>query len=181
MKINGTLYRHDGPCEARIELSDRKALAALEAAASGAYWVRGDGNGGIVKHRRLTEPAIEPDPVVEPHFKVSHQYAFVSYLKEARTWPEPAVYVQHICGYNYSPENYAKKAATLEGAGFSCLRSRRGDNGSYWEVWYLPGPWAGAGPLCGVKKTSAIIEWICRFVGPGTIEAGGEHWGLSVD
>lgn len=50
----------------------------------------------------------------------------------------PVIIVQGLCGYYYTPENYKHYAQKLVSYGFDCLRSRRGEDGKFWELWYLP-------------------------------------------
>lgn len=59
----------------------------------------------------------------------------------------PSIIIQHLCGYNYAPEYYKEVADFLEECGFACLRSRRGDDGQFWEIWFLPGLWAAKARL----------------------------------
>ncbi len=59
----------------------------------------------------------------------------------------PSITIQHLCGYYYTPEKYKLEAARLESWGFECMRSRRGNEGGYWEIWYLPGLWSAKGSL----------------------------------
>lgn len=50
----------------------------------------------------------------------------------------PAVTISNLGGPNESPEKYQQYAKMLESYGFDCLRSRRGLDAKYWELWYLP-------------------------------------------
>lgn len=59
----------------------------------------------------------------------------------------PSIFIQSLCGYHYTPKGYESQAKQLESFGFECLRSRRGSNGNFWEIWYLPGLWAAKGEL----------------------------------
>lgn len=64
-------------------------------------------------------------------------------------WNEQSqsIFIQHLCGYSYTPEGYRANAELLAECGFACMRSRRGDSGLYWEIWFLPGLWAAKGRL----------------------------------
>ena len=57
-------------------------------------------------------------------------------------------YIEHLCGYHYSAENYRMQAERLTSYGFICMRSPRDAvSGQYWEQWYLPGLWKARGAL----------------------------------
>lgn len=109
---------------------------------------------------------------------------------------DDVIYLQHImiqslCGYNYTPENYANEAEKLLSYGFIQTRSKRGENGCYWEMWYLPGVWAAKGHLKeivdgvtakakswedphGKRKDKecfkAVLEYLRRNVSFGTLD-----------
>lgn len=59
----------------------------------------------------------------------------------------PSISIQHLCGYYYTPESYKANGQRLESYGFQCLRSRRGGDGQFWEIWFLPGIWSAKGAL----------------------------------
>lgn len=69
---------------------------------------------------------------------------------------EGSIVIQSLCGYNYSEENYKRQAGKLISWGFECLRSRRKPDGGYWEIWYLPGPWAAKGELEDAIKKAEV-------------------------
>lgn len=50
----------------------------------------------------------------------------------------PVIIIQGLCGYYYTPEKYKYYAEKLVSYGFDCLRSRRGEDGKFWELWYMP-------------------------------------------
>lgn len=80
------------------------------------------------------------------------------------------IIVRHLSGYDFDPERYKIVAAELESWGFQCLRSSRGADGKFWEMWFLPGPWAAAGDLrSAIDKTGGpwgdnAIETAIRFI-----------------
>lgn len=61
----------------------------------------------------------------------------------------PSITIQNLCGHNYTRENYRRQAELLESWGFECLRSRRGNDGKYWEVWFLSSLWCAKDDLKG--------------------------------
>ena len=99
-----------------------------------------------------------------------------------RDWSKKhrSIYLQSIQGYD-GQDAYVSRAKRLAEAGFVCLRSCRGDDGKYWEIWYLSGPCCGRGPLKDMKTADEIKEWVLNTIGPGTVTLSGEHWGLSID
>lgn len=101
----------------------------------------------------------------------------------------PSFMVQHLCGYHYTPENYRTNAKLLESYGFVCMRSSRGDDGRFWETWYLPGVWAARGELRRLveqkqregdgkqdhaaknrDETKRVISFLCRTVFFGQLD-----------
>ena len=84
----------------------------------------------------------------------------------------------NLCGYGYSPESYRANAERLESYGFQCLRSRRGPDACYWEIWYLPGLWSAQGNLKEVLDaqkeqrekdlTKEAVSFLCHAVSFGT-------------
>lgn len=91
---------------------------------------------------------------------------------------QPSFIIQHLCGYNYTPENYRRMADKLESWGFDCLRSRRGKEGRYWELWFLPSLWFAKGELkkfIGGKANSKeavdrVVSWLCSNASFGTLD-----------
>lgn len=107
----------------------------------GNYWLRNAG-GQIVLH-----PAYEPlpratDVEMLPFWRhpTSHEKAngYTLFEMEEIGFSSYSISIQHLCGYYYSEEAYKRYANILESYGFACMRSRRGDDGKYWEIWYLP-------------------------------------------
>lgn len=90
----------------------------------------------------------------------------------------PSIIISSLCGYNYTPDNYRKQSAILESFGFVAMRSRRGDNGRFWETWYLPGLWSATGALNdvvgdiprGKKSVDDAIKFLCRAAEFGTLD-----------
>lgn len=71
----------------------------------------------------------------------------------------PAIYIQSLCGYYYTKEKYKEYAEKLQSYGFECLRSKRGADAHFWEVWYLPSLWFAQGNLKAyLKEFEAILK-----------------------
>lgn len=62
-------------------------------------------------------------------------------------YESPSILIRYLCPRNYSSERYLQVAERLESFGFQCMRSRRGDDGKYWEIWFLPGLFMAKGEL----------------------------------
>lgn len=117
----------------------------------GAFWVR------FVEGKAVFSPAFKavPDPVCDKkmlpfwrqHTEVQTSLQIVSFDEDRIKNGSPSIHITGLCGYAYSKENYQKNAELLESYGFSVMRSRRGNDATYWETWYLPGLWAAKGWL----------------------------------
>jgi len=94
----------------------------------------------------------------------------------------PSICIQHLCGYYFTPENYKIQAELLESYGFSCLRSRRGTDGLFDEVWLLSSLWSAEGEMKEVltcpedlrsndkKGIDAAVSFLCRKTRFGTLD-----------
>ena len=131
-----------------------------------------------------------PDPELMQHFTPWGGEKVAKFTGEKpevklnlEDWDNQAcsLYVEHLCGYNYSSENYAREAGKLTAMGFVCMRSPRDERGRYWEAWFLPGVWAGKGALEGCKTVEAAINIILRHCRPGSISAVRQRMALTVD
>lgn len=76
--------------------------------------------------------------------------------KSARLFGGEHIMIQSLCGYYRSAENYQKQAKKLEDYGFIQLRSKRGEDGRYWEIWYLPGVWFAQGELKEIVESITL-------------------------
>lgn len=140
----------------------------IQSAVGGLAWFR------IVDGKLETHSAVRPlpDPVEDeamlPFWK--HHSPYQLELKEVNASFEelkddvvysPHITISSLCGYHYTKENYQKQAEKLESYGFIQMRSKRGNDGRYWEVWYLPGIWAARGALQEVvaKITEKAKTW----------------------
>lgn len=96
----------------------------------------------------------------------------------------PSIIISSLCGYNYTPEFYKKTAEQLESYGFECMRSRRGNDGKFGEIWVLSGPWAAKGELGEVVRKNQsrkskkkkkdelkiVIRFLCNKVSFGSLD-----------
>lgn len=114
-----------------------------------------------------TPPEPVDDPVVEPHWPQQNNRAMAqtafNFPKELSEHASPGIVISHLCGYNWTEENYRKEARKLEHWGFDCLRSRRREDGRYREQWVLPALWQAKNELKEIvdakRDPFAPTEW----------------------
>jgi hypothetical protein len=133
---------------------DQKTSELLSGTVSGTQWFRVQD--GVAEFRSTLEPL--PNPVIDeamlPFWKENRQKSVQPELFDVvfdELCPD-ALYFPHItisglCGYNYSKENYERESKKLLSYGFIQMRSKRGNDGKFWEFWYLSGLWAVKGEL----------------------------------
>lgn len=165
---------------------------------NGNCWVR-RGDNGRLESVSFFQPLPDPiqDPVLLPFWPpigwepdqyelFPHDANIASRLRHVY----PSITIQHLCGYGYTPEKYAEQAELLEGLGFTCLRSRRGESGQYYEIWYLPGLWAAKGRLkealvdSGQPKDQAIdvaLEYLRQHASFGTLDVSVQRLAMTID
>lgn len=102
----------------------------------------------------------------------------------------PSIIIQHLCGYGYTPDKYVAEAKRLERYGFDCLRSRRGVDSRYWEVWILSGLWSAKEELKAAlgnssysdKKTlEKAVSFLRRNVAFGTLDVSFQKAAMTVE
>ena len=99
----------------------------------------------------------------------------------------PSITIQHLCGYNYTKEGYTAEAKKLESYGFECLRSRRGPDAKYWEIWLLPGLWGAKGEFkknveCGKSdedKLKIALEFLRHKTSFGTLDVSSQRLAMA--
>lgn len=92
-----------------------------------------------------------------------------------------SIFVEHLCGYNYTPERATAEMEKLTAWGFECLRSPRGKEGRYWELWYLPGLWAAKGTMAGIKTIEEATRFLCRHCSFGSMQVTRQAAAMTVD
>lgn len=109
---------------------------------------------------------------------------------EFQSFSMPGIVIRGLCAGAsvsgaYSEELYAKQGALLESFGFICLRSRRGDNGRFWEMWYLSGLFSSRGDLAAAIKDCSDLDGAARFlmerVDFGSLEFNRQYAALCAD
>ena len=167
-------------------------MVALQKMVSGLGYVACGREGMPLFAERYENVHPLPDPLLLTHFTPAPS-TVAKYTHENGIDPKAvadlernngfgiSLYVEHLCGYHYTPENYARSAARMHELGFVCMRSPRGGDGRYWEAWYLPGLWAGKGRLKACKSIEQAINIIIGEVRPGSISAVQQRMALSID
>jgi len=132
----------------------------LESAMRGLAWVRRGTDGRLETMQAfhaLKGPADDEEmlPFWRPLARtpgVAQQYELFEF-GELHPNAYPSIIIRYLCGYYYTPEKYREEAAKLESWGFDCLRSRRGKDGTYLELWYL------SSLLFATGEFKRAIEW----------------------
>ena len=103
----------------------------------------------------------------------------------------PSIFIQRLCGYGFSPDSYRYNAELLERFGFVCLRSRRGPDGKFWELWFLPGVWAAkdelaeemakVGKKTEAEKTKIALDFLASRVAFGTLDVSVQRMAMSIE
>ena len=177
-----------------LDEQDKPALVGMMA---GINWVTGDKDEGGFKTLSVFETPPTPleDPIISPFWpasgnKTSTQGEMPLKIEKYASY---GFTIQSLCGYNYTPERYKKVAGDLESWGFDCLRSRRGADGRYWEMWVLSGTWAAKGDLKeAIDKVGrswedskpamkAVIQFLCANSSFGTLDVHHQVAAMTID
>lgn len=161
----------------------------------GHHWIR-RGSDGRLENVPSYLPL--PDPVVDEEMypfwrKLEQGEVIQPKLVSSGYLPKgygASISIQHLCGYYYTKENYRKQAEKLTKFGFVCMRSRRGDDATFWEIWYLPGVWAAKGELeiaindsketDLMKKTEVAVRYLGNHVSFGTLDCSVQRLAMPV-
>ncbi|CAN5705027.1 hypothetical protein BH11PAT2_BH11PAT2_05910 [soil metagenome] len=180
-----SIPRYSSGRNASITFSNLTAEEAekLRGMVTGHWWARGN-SGRIEFAHGMETPAAPIEDVMLPQWRrPSDDEQEIEYQLELLD-PDcnlqnrsPSILIQALCGYGYTPDGYKSNAAALERFGFACMRSRRGDDGHYWEIWFLPGFYAAKGQLkeaihdmgqeVTMEKVLDFIRWQVSF---GTLD-----------
>ncbi len=173
-------------------------IDSMEAFTLGCCWIRVSEDGRLERRDRFAKL---PDPVDDP-CQPPQWIPSVDWTKESSflcnptpplpeepnpKYSSPAFMVKYLCGYNNTPYDY--EARKLQSYGFECLRSRRGRDGRFWEIWYLPGYWSAKGELKNVmalkpnnsEQVSVAVDFLCRHVSFGTLDVCYQRAAMVVD
>lgn len=179
----GRTGEHNG--EIRITGLDPDEVRTLQAMILGAYYTRVDDTGrleSVSRHEplpKVTDERMLPfwrksTPEEEAQLKMFDMEA----MKDRGGLYCPGFMISSLCGYYYTKEKYKQEADKLSSYGFQCLRSQRGEDARFWEVWYLPGVFLAKGALADKIKpikdqneqTKEAIKFLMRNVSFGSMD-----------
>ncbi len=195
----------DGTTEITFSGIPKDKTDHMQGVTTGQYWmsVIGGQITFVSAREALPEPAADEDML--PFWRPLRASGCVQLeMKELVFEPEarnesPSFMVKHLCGYNYTPEAFRQNVARLTSYGFECMRSRRGDDGKFWETWYLPGAWAATGELRTAidqhmkrvditdyslrtrEETKALIEFVRNRVLFGSLDVCHQRLAMVLD
>ncbi|EKE24912.1 MAG: hypothetical protein ACD_5C00358G0003 [uncultured bacterium] len=143
----------------------------------------------VAKKKDLPKPTEDEEMLPFWRRQMPGSYQLELFKVAVPKYFSPSIIIQHLCGYNYTPENYKRTAELLEGYGFECLRSRRGNDAKYSEIWLLSGLWSAKGKLKEIlqgsdssskKNLDKAIEFLCRNVQFGTLDVSFQRAAMTV-
>ena len=198
VRVTGTHHRRCDQGEVTIGGLISEEMESIEAFTLGSCWIRVSEDGRIERRERFAEL---PGPIEDPYI-LPKWVSLVDWTKEApflcnptpplpdEPKPQyacPAIIVKYLGGYNKTP--YESEARRLQSYGFECLRSRRGNDGHFWEIWYLPGDYHARGRLkdamtlkCeSAEQISTAINFLCRNVSFGTLDICYQRAAMVID
>lgn len=178
----------------RIEIGNlsREEVENLEGMANGHNWCIVT-PGGRLRTQLRWEPLPAPaqDEMMMPFWQPMQPGPAQMEFREVPVplGSQAGIIIESVCGYHYTPENYRAETAKLEEFGFECLRSRRGPEGRYWEMWYLSGSWSAKGRLKGAlvgikdpkEQIDEMIQFLCRNVQFGSLNVTWQRAAMTVD
>lgn len=181
-----TMTRHGDKPEVTVAVDPDKMCGVV----AEQYWFGVDDGKPVFLSRFSPLPNVNDDEQILPFWSGGSSYKFTDFHREPLS---PHFDIQHLCGYNYTPEKALKEAARLESYGFFCMRSKRGNDGRYWEVWRLNGYWAAKGELEVLVESDAfrnmsendkmntVSQWLCRNCSFGTLDVSCQRAAMVID
>lgn len=188
-----------GANEVRLEGLTKEEVEVVQGSLHGCQWIR------VIQGRVENIPVWKPPPLpaedadLRPFWPqpktgrplVQNELFDPQELKQLFSC---SISIQALCGYFFTPENYKIQSEKLVDWGFICLRSPRGEDGRYWEIWYLPGLWCTKGALaeavacrCAEEKKDdertklkRALEFLRRNVTFGTLDVSVQRMAMSV-
>jgi hypothetical protein len=198
IRVTGTQHRRCDQGDVTVGELTPEEMETMEAFTLGTCWIRVSEEGRLEKRERFAEL---PGPIEDPHI-LPKWVPLIDWTKEAPflcnpqpplpeepdpKYDHPAFIVKYLCGYNNTP--YEIEARKLQSYGFECLRSRRGNDGRFWEIWYLPGYYHAKGELRSamelesdsVKQITIAINFLCRHVSFGALDVCYQRAAMVID
>jgi hypothetical protein len=185
---------------------------AFQAALLGANWVRVKDGRLAIAHAHEHPPKPERDPDIGPYWprkdwgklgeKNRPEHKVRMFHDSDPGFSEAGLHIAHVGAGNPDEAAYAGNAERLERWGFECLRSRRGSDGKFWEIWYLPSLFFAEGELAEAigkvdkkpgepgyphdkeynkRRLDAAIKFLCRNANFGTLDAFIQRAALTFD
>ncbi|MEO5646371.1 MAG: hypothetical protein ABIO57_01205 [Candidatus Paceibacterota bacterium] len=163
----------------------------LAAMTSGAYFVKVEKGKFIAIPIWEELPKPTEDIVMTPfwrkHTEALQPEMFDEYEHSPEKGCSPSISISSLCGYHYSEENYKYNAEQLESFGFICMRSRRGIDAKFWEIWHLPGLWSAKGILGANiqsgkdnnEKLLIALEFLRHKVSFGTLDVSNQRLAMA--
>lgn len=193
-------------CRGEVTIGEltSEEMESMEAFTLGSCWIRISEDGRLERRERFAEL---PDPTEDP-YQPPKWIHLIDWAKEAPflsnptpPLPEepdpkhnaPGFIIEHLCGYNNTPYEY--EARKLQSYGFECLRSRRGPDGRFWELWYLPQLFFAKGDLkeeidlkssehpqaSEADKINTVVNFLCSHVSFGTLDVCYQRAAMVID
>jgi len=142
VRIISSCTPKSGSCDVTIGGLTREEKDTVESSMLGAHWIRKNHETGRLDSVNYFKPLPAPaDDTLLPWWREqpkTQRMMFATAPDEPPNYKwNASIVIEHLCGYNYTPERYKLAAERLESYGFHCLRSRRGAEGRFWEQWVL--------------------------------------------
>lgn len=162
----------------------------------GLAWFGVENNQPVFQSKLRPLPEVKPDLHIEPYFGAGKRWVPREFGTAEHAWSPhfDLAYLGAGCGENENPQAaYEREARKLESWGFFCMRSRRGPDGRYWEIWRLNGFWSAQNELETLckrldkdrlnceQKISAVVDWLCQNVRFGTLDVSIQRAALTND
>lgn len=154
ISIGSRMTSQQGPNSIEIKGLTREEMDQLLSAIRGLSWFKVEDGRLKVSPCHLPLPDPVHDELMLPFWRqfAHHQLQGEFLEKVFEDMSDDVIYMPHftiqsLCGYDYTSENYVREAEKLTNYGFIQLRSKRGEDGGYWEHWHLPGVWCAKGDL----------------------------------
>lgn len=204
IRVSGTQHRRHDQGDVTIGELTAEEMQSMEAFTLGACWIRVSEDGRLERRDRFAEL---PDPISDPHLPAKW-IPKIDWTKEAPflvnpvpplpeepkpNYEDPGIIIRYLCGYNNTPYEY--EARKLQSYGFECLRSRRGNDGRFYEIWFLPSYYFAKGDLKdaidlrtlksgeseSANKISTVVTFLCNNVSFGTLDICYQRAAMVID
>lgn len=177
-----------------VENLTKEELDKLRASLlSGAYYAKGE-NGRIVfvpTYEKLPDP-IKDEKMLpfwrEHEGEKVYQAEMFEAMHSKESVYSPSITIRSLCGYHYTPAFYKEIAEKLESYGFEVLRSQRGDDFRYTELWILSGLWAAKGDLKeviknfkGEEQLKKTLKFLRRNVSFGSLDVSTQRMAMVME